>query len=308
MRAAAGLLALLLLAGCGEEPRAASSGSPGAPADSAVSAVDDAGRTVRLPRPARRVVSLLPAGTETLIALGAEDRLVGRTRYDDLPEVQALPSVGGGLDPSLEALVSLRPDLVVAFETEGGSPLRARLEEMGIAVFAIAPQDTADVFANVRRLGHLVGRDAAADSLARRMRAELDSVRASVRGRERPTVFYVVGTDPLMTAGPETFIAQLIGVAGGRTVFPDVRANWPQVSLEEVVRRDPDRLLLPLGRDPGEAPRLLNGPGWRELGAVRCGRVSLVDADLLHRPGPRIGQAARMLHAAIHDARSSGCR
>ncbi|CAA9367595.1 MAG: Vitamin B12 ABC transporter, B12-binding component BtuF [uncultured Gemmatimonadetes bacterium] len=266
-------------------------------------ATDDAGKQVRLPRAARRVVSLLPAGTETLVALGAGDRIVGRTRYDDLPEVAHLPSVGGGLDPSLEALVALQPDLVLAFETAGGSRIRARLEELGIPVFAIAPQDTTDIFRNLERLGQLVGRDAAADSIARHVRAELDAVRSSVRGRQTPTVFYVVGIDPPMTAGPQTFISQLIGVAGGRTSVPDVQALWPQISLEEIVHRQPDIVLLPVGKDSAASlARLRSEPGWRELRAVQQGRIATVPADLMNRPGPRIGEAARRLRQALHPA------
>lgn len=286
---------LLFATACSDAPaRSGGAPQPGNP----VAALDDAGREVRLPRPARRVVSLLPAGTETLVALGAADRLVGRTRYDDLSDVQHLPSVGGGLDPSLEALVALRPDLVIAFETAGGSRIRARLEELGIPVFAIAPQDTADIFRNLQRLGHLVGRDAAADSLARRVRAQLASARSAVR--DSPTVFYVVGTDPPMTAGPDTFVGQLVGVAGGRHPFPEIQAHWPQISMEAVVRSDPDVILLPVGPDSAAAlERLRTTPGWRELRAVRQGRVRTVPADLLNRPGPRIGEAAGVIRDAL---------
>ncbi|CAN5756799.1 ABC transporter substrate-binding protein [soil metagenome] len=284
--------------GCSEAPARTGASSSG---DSAVAATDDSGREVRLPRPARRVVSLLPAGTETLIALGAGARIVGRTRYDDLPEVAHLPSVGGGLDPSLEALVALQPDLVLAVETAGGSRIRGLLEELGIPVFTIAPQDTSDIFRNLQRLGHLVGRDGAADSIARQVRAELEAVRTSVRGQQQPTVFYVVGIDPPMTAGPQTFITQLIGVAGGRAAFPDVQALWPQISLEEILHRQPDIVLLPVGKDSAASLARLRGePGWRELRAVREGRITTVPADLMNRPGPRIGEAARLLRDALH--------
>ncbi|MDQ3309293.1 MAG: cobalamin-binding protein [Gemmatimonadota bacterium] len=302
-RIIAAVCCFLAATGCSESPARTEVSGAG---DSAVAATDDSGREVRLPRPARRVVSLLPAGTETLIALGAGARIVGRTRYDDLPEVAHLPSVGGGLDPSLEALVALRPDLVLAFETAGGSRIRGRLEELGIPVFTIAPQDTSDIFRNLQRLGHLVGRDGAADSIARQVRAELEAVRTSVRGQQQPTVFYVVGIDPPMTAGPQTFITQLIGVAGGRTAFPDVQALWPQISLEEILHRQPDIVLLPVGKDSAASLARLRGePGWRELRAVREGRIAAVPADLMNRPGPRIGEATRLLRDALHPTRDA---
>jgi iron complex transport system substrate-binding protein len=266
-----------------------------------VAAVDDAGREVRLPRPAARVVSLLPAVTETLLALGAGETLVARTDYDHDPSVAHLPSVGGGLTPSLEVLAALRPDLVVAWEEAGTARVRPRLEELGISVFALRTQDTTDIFNNIRRLGHLTGRDRSADSVALRVRAGLDSVRASVAGLPEPTVLYVVGIDPPLTAGPNTFISQLIGVAGGRTVFPDLRTDWPQISLEEVVRRRPDVLILPVGADEqASLQRLRTAAGWRDLLAGGHTRVHAVPADLLNRPGTTIVESARLLRAGIH--------
>jgi iron complex transport system substrate-binding protein len=296
---AAPLLAalLLLLPACGGEevdrraPLAADS----------VSAVDDAGRTVALAHPARRVVSLVPSGTETLVALGAGAQVVGRTRYDTAPDVAHLPSVGGGLDPSVEALLSLRPDLVVAWDADKSPGLRQRLEEVGVPVFALRTRDTTDVFRNVERLGHLVGRESAADQVAARIRVQLEEVRASVAGRPRPSVLYVVWNAPPTTAGPNTFIAQVIEAAGGRTLFPDLKQDWPQVSMEEIVRRQLDVVVLPVGESPAHSlGRLLDAPGWRELAAVREGRIVEVPTDLMSRPGPHLGEAARVMRDALH--------
>jgi iron complex transport system substrate-binding protein len=281
-------------------------GAPGmdaAATNPGVEAVDDAGRTVRLPRPAARVVSLLPALTETLLAIGAGETIVARTDYDHDPRVAHLPSVGGGLTPSLEVLASLRPDVVLAWEEAGTARVRPRLEELGIAVFAVRTQDTTDIFNNIRRLGILTGRGAVADSVAAAVRAGLDSVRASVAGRPEPSVLYVVGVEPPLTAGPNTFVAQLIGVAGGRTVFPELRADWPQVSLEEIVRRRPDVLVLPVGEDEqASVARLRASAGWREVLADGHTRIHTVPADILNRPGTTIVESARLLRAGIHPA------
>jgi iron complex transport system substrate-binding protein len=293
-------LVLLLLAGCGDAP-AAGDTAAAAPADSAVVVADDAGRELRLARPASRVVSLVPSATETLLALGAREQIVGRTRYDTAPEVRDVPSVGGGLDPSIETLIGLRPELVIVWEGERSRGLRPRLEEMGIGVFALAADDTTDVFRSIDQLGRLTGRGRAADSLATAIRAELAEVRASVAGRTIPSVFYVVSNDPPMTAGPRTFLGQLIGIAGGQSIFPDAAQDWPTVAMEEIVRRQPEVVILPLGEIPTQTPEALRTrPGWRELRAVREGRVATVDADLVNRPGPNLGRAARALRDALH--------
>jgi iron complex transport system substrate-binding protein len=290
--------ALLALSACGEPaPR----GEAGAGAEGAVSVVDDAGRTVTLPRPARRIVTLIPSATETLVELGAKGALVGRTDYDLGLGVDSLPSVGGGLDPSLETVVSLRPDLVIGWETDGPARLRDRLTSLGIPVFSIKTEDTTDVFRAIRSLGALTGRGAKADSLSTRVRGELEAVRRSVAGRPRPRVFYLVWNDPPTTAGPKTFITQVIQVAGAEPVFPEVTALWPTVSLEELVRRQPDHVIVPVG-EAGTArlEELRRTPGWRELRGIQGDRALVVPSLLLNRPGPSIGAAARRMRDAIH--------
>jgi iron complex transport system substrate-binding protein len=298
------LLGLLWLAGC-RGPAAGDALEAGV-ARGEVAATDDAGREVRLARPARRVVSLLPAGTETLFALGAGAQVVGRTRYDTDPELAHLPSVGGGLDPSLEALVALRPDLVVAWESAGTASVRPRLEALGIPVFAIQTRDTAAILRNIRNLGHLTGRDAAADSLAGAVRARFDSVRATVPPGPRPSVLYVVSFDPPIVAGTDNFIAELISLAGGEPVRISgaARGVSPQVSLEELLRRQPDLVIVPVGVERGgTVRRLRTQPGWRELRAVREGRVATVPSDVMSRPGPSILESARLMRGAIAAAR-----
>ena len=304
-RARGGLLPLLtllfLLPACGGEDASARPDTA-PPADSAVTVVDDAGRTVRLPRPARRVVSLIPSATEVLLALGAGDRLVGRTDFDHGPGVDSLPSVGGGMTPSIEAVAALRPDLVLGWETKGDQATRRRLEELGIPVFAVEVDDTVGVFRTVASLGRLTGRAGAADSLAAGLRRELAEVRASVAGRPEPTVFFLVWNDPPMTAGAGTFISQVLGVAGGRNVFADVAGEWPNVAPEEIVRRQPDFVVLPQGEKGGahDVDLLRRSPGWRELRAMREGRIVTIDSELMNRPGPRLGEAARTLRDRLH--------
>lgn len=287
------LIAALALAACAR-PEADAGGA-------AVIVVDDAGDTVRLAAPARRIVSLAPSATETLLALGALPQLAGRTDYDTDPAVQGVPSVGGGIDPSLEALVALRPDLVIGWHTAGGSPVRERMRAMGVPFLAVRTTDTADVFRAMEVLGAVAGRAREADSVAAATRAGLDGVRASVAGRPRPSVLYVLSDDPPMTAGPWTFTVELIEVSGGRTAFPDVTGQPQYVSLEEVVRRQPEVVLVPAGEDADARLRALRGrPGWRELRAWEAGRVVALPVDRVNRMGPGIAETARIFRDALH--------
>jgi iron complex transport system substrate-binding protein len=212
--------------------------------------VDDAGRTVVLAAPPRRIVSLIPAVTEVVIALGAGDRLIARTDYDTNPLLDTLPSVGGGLTPDIEWLVRRQPDLVVGWTDGTARTVLGRLRELGIGVYSADVQSLADADETVRRLGVLLGLDAAAEELVARTRAGLDEVRASVDGLPKPRVLYVLSVDPPMTAGPGTFLHEVMEIAGGVNVFADAGSPWPTVSLEAVVARDPDLLLVPVGGAP----------------------------------------------------------
>ncbi|HEY0931089.1 MAG TPA: cobalamin-binding protein [Gemmatimonas sp.] len=266
-----------------------------------ISVVDDAGRTVTLAQPARRVVSLIPSATETLLALGAAEQLIARTRYDVAPEVQHLPLVGGSVDPSIEMIVSLKPELVVSWESDKRQQFRERLTALGIPIFMLRTQDTTDVFRGLGNLGALTGHSADAQRVSTALRERLAAVGSSVQSLEKPSVMYVVFHDPPMTAGPNTFIGQLITLAGGRSIFEDTPNNWPNVTMEEIVRRDPDVIVVPVGEFKAQAlSRLKVMQGWRNLRAIREGRVVAVPADLLSRPSPNIGLAAEVLRSAMH--------
>ena len=310
MRAPTRLLALALAAACaGDAPVRDPAAAPADPTP--VVAVDDDGDTLRLARPARRVVGLVPSTTDIALAFGARDQLAGRTRYDVRPEVADLPSVGGGLDPSVEAVVGLRPDLLVTWQGPERDATIARIAAAGIPTFSLRTEDTAGALSALMRLGHLLGRDSAAAATVARIRADFDAVRRSVAGRERPTVFYAVGTSPPMTAGPGTFVHEMLGLAGARSVFDDVAQPWPQVSIEELVRRQPDAIVLPVGgAGDGEAraEALAAMPGWRDLRAVRDGRVLVVPANLVNRPGPEMGRAARLLRDLLHPTAADSAR
>lgn len=271
------------------------------PTHGSIVVVDDAGDTVGLNGPAKRLISLIPSATETLIALGATDRIVGRTRYDVDKEVQGVPSVGGTLDPSIEAIVGLHPDVVIAWDTDTRRAIRTRLAALNIPVFVLRTQDTSDVFRGIGNLGKVLGKDSAAAVLAASIRTTFDEVRRAVAGRSIRNVMFVIYPDPPMTVGSNTFVDELIGLAGGHSVFADSRSPWPIVSMEEIVKRQPDLLIVPQGEFKANAIEMFRTRnGWRELPAVRNGKIATVSADLTQRAGANIGRAARALQLAIH--------
>jgi iron complex transport system substrate-binding protein len=263
--------------------------------------VDGDGDTVRLAAPAHRVISLVPSATDLTVAMGLQGRLVGRTRYDKAPVLAPVRSVGGTIDPDLEQLFALNPDLVLAWEGTKGTSQRQSIGAHGIPVYAVALRDSAALFKTVRDLGTMLDGDSAASSLATSLRSQIDSVRASVAGLSHPTVLFAIWGDPPMTVGPHTFIAELIRIAGGQNVFDDAAMDWPRVTVEEIVHRAPDVVILSVGEDSTRGSEALRrAPGWRTLPAVRTGRVAEVPADLTNRPGPLFGVAARAFRDAIH--------
>lgn len=261
--------------------------------------VDDIGREIRLARAPERVVSLIPATTEMISALGAAELLVARTDFDRDSTLAHLPSVGPGLTPSVEWLISLDPDLVIAWPDAPDRGLAHQLERLGVPVYAARIESLDDILSTTRRVGALLGRTPAADSLVREIEGGLDEVRRAVEGRERPVVLYLIGLEPPMTVGSGTFIDELIEIAGGRNLFNDLE-GWPQVSIEEVIRRRPEIVVLPQGEGNTTPERLARRTGWRELEAVREGAIITVDAETMHRPGTRVVETARRLAELLH--------
>ena len=264
--------------------------------------------------PRTRIVSLIPAVTETLVAIGAADRLVARTRYDENPLLADLPSVGGGIDPSLEFLARLKPDLVVLWASgASGVLLEDRLDGIGLDWYAAAIRTVDDFRRHTRNLGRLVGLAAAADSVIARVERDFGAAVRSWSGRDPVEVVYVVQQEPPMTVGPGTFLDSVLGAAGAVNAFSDIVGSWPLVSMEEVVRRDPDHVIVPVQgygtpevrpghRDPS-IERLAARAGWAAVAAVRAGRVISVDGSLFGRPGPRMGEAALYLAYRLHGHR-----
>ncbi len=272
----------------------------------AATLVDMAGRRVEIQGIPRRVVSLTPSLTETLFAIGAGDAIVGVTDQDDYPpEVRGKTRVGGGLDPNLEMILALRPDLVLATVDSNRWDTFLELERLKIPVYGLKPVGLEGVFASIQRVGQVLGRAERAEALAAAMRRRIAVVSEKAKGLPRPRVLHVVWVDPLVVAGRGTVIDELIRMAGGEN---NVRASgFPLYGLEEVVARPPDVILLG-SEDPASEDwkRLRRLPAWQDIRAVREGAVWPVDANMMHRPGPRVAEAVEILARLLHPATFKG--
>ncbi|MEE9208512.1 MAG: helical backbone metal receptor [Gemmatimonadota bacterium] len=263
---------------------------------------DDEGRSVTLAAPPTRIISLVPSASEILFEIGEGHRLVARSRFDDYPPaVLELPSVGDAIRPAAELVLAHRPDLVLMV---GGADNRRAVEEftrLGIAALVIRINTFEDLERNIRRFGQLTGSDSAASRLWERLQGQLDAVADLTKGLSRPSVYYDVAYPPAFTIGAQSYLDSLISLAGGRNVFGSVNAPSPQVGLEAIAAREPEILIRPLSRNSAYNPLdPASRPGWSAVPAVRNGKIRTVDADLLHRLGPRIGRAAQALAVAIH--------
>ncbi len=268
--------------------------------------VDDLGRRVTVPARAERVLSLAPSTTEFVFALGAGDRLVGRSDACDFPPAAAaVPSVGTLFPPSYERILATRPDLVLMID--GNADVRRRLTAHGLPVVVVQPKTLDGILDATGRLGRLLGREAAAEALVRALTARRDALVARVPAG-RPRVLYEVWPDPLTSAGPATFLGDLLRVAGGRNVVPAEAGDWPRLSMERVVAADPE-VVLTARADSRAAILAGDRAGWAAVTAARTGRVVAVpDPDLLVRAGPRAFDGLAWLASVLHPAAFEGAR
>ena len=247
--------------------------------------VDDAGTRHTFEAAPRRMISLVPSATEALLAMALADRLVGRTDYDRMPELTELPSVGGGLQPNLEVLVSLDLDLVIRFAGDSDLATAERLTELEIPHFAVQPDGIDDVLTIIRDLGRITGASDAAEALLGEIQIDLHDVARRVATLSKPRVAYLLGGDPPWVAGPGTYIDELIALAGGRNVFDDLGPLYAPVNMEALLDRDLDLIFLSNGLTK---PPLLA----HVASAVLPASVEI--------PGPGLGRAARDIARLIH--------
>lgn len=257
---------------------------------------DGAGLTVTMKAPAHRVAALLSSAVDIIVTLGAADRIAARTRYDTTAAVARAVDVGGGIDPSVEALVASRPDLFVVWKGQAGSTVVSRMRALGVPVYLVETKDTSALFATVRDIGALLGMTPRATAAATRLRAELRAVQAQRATSRRLRAVYVISRSPVIISAASSYMGELISVAGADNPFHDVSGEFPTLSLEAFIARDPDVLIVGRRDDGGaQLSQLRDTPGWRDLRAVRTGAVIEVDGEQWGRPTLRAGALVRDL-------------
>lgn len=261
--------------------------------------VDDLGRTVALPAPAERIVSLSPAITELLFAIGAGDRVVARTEWDKYPpQVADIPSVGDALGPSVERIATHRPDLVAMYAVGSNAQAMERLEAVGITSVNLRLDSLASVARGARVLGRLTGLTAAADRLAAEFLGQLDSARQATTGEGGLQVVILASDNPPIVIGGGSFLSEFLALAGAQNVFGDIAAPSAPVAIETIAARDPD-LFLNFGfQDPAYAAR----PEWQTINAVRERRFAAIDGSFFEYPSPRAFEAITRLRTALLEA------
>jgi len=280
--------AVMLIAGCRPVPRPALG----------VRVADDSGDSASVVVPAHRIVSLNPAATELLFAIGAGGSVIGRTTWCDYPpEARAVPSLGDGINPNLEAIVARKPDLVLLYTSGQNADAVRRLRDLGIPVLRFRTDSLSDVPRLARVFGRLTGHETSADWLAGAFAVELASATAPAAAR-RPTVFLLVWDQPPMTVGRGSFLTELIERAGGENLFADIRSSSAPVSIEAVAARNPDVILV-LGKEP---PPFADRPEWKVVRAVRERRFVPASGSEFSRPSPRAPGAIRKLHDQLAEA------
>jgi len=263
---------------------------------------DETGRRVAVPATVRRIVSLAPSLTETLFALGAAERIAGVTDYCDYPPAAlAKPKVGGAINPSLEQIVALQPDVVLATRALNRRETVEALERLGIAVYATDPRSVEDTLESTRRLAALIGADEAGERLVTSLRARLEELGRRLAGRAPKRVLFIVWHDPLVSIGRETFLADALRRAGAESVV-ETTQDWPRLNLEEVIRLQPDYLVFASAHAAGieqTHDELRSRPGWRKLRAVVERHIAVV-SDAVNRPAPRLVDAIEELARQLH--------
>ena len=271
-----------------------------------VKITDRLGRTITLTRPPVRIVSLSPSATEMIFALGAGDRLVGTTQYCNYPsEALSIARVSSGTIEGVnrESILNLKPD-VIFFKADHHQSLIETFEKFAIPMVGVGAESLEEMFNEALEIGVFLGTETAADQLVTQMRSELEKQANRVSGisfEERKRVFYEVWDQPLMTAGPQSFIGELINIARGKNIFDDATQGYPQISAELVVDRDPQVIIRPSsGAHAEDVKKVLNRKGWEGVTAIRDKRVHIIDGDQISRCGPRLLKVLPSLIDAIY--------
>jgi ABC-type Fe3+-hydroxamate transport system substrate-binding protein len=263
----------------------------------AATLTDDFGDSITIGERPARVVSLNPATTEIVFAIGAGSRLVGRTHWDLYPPAAAkVPDLGTGIRPNVEAVLAAHPDLVLLYASADNRAAAQRLRAAGVKTLSLKIDRIGEFLRATRTIGRIMGDSANGVLVSDSVRATLDHVRDETHSLPRPTVFWHIWDSPLITIGGGSYMTQLVDIAGGMNIYGQMPDVSPTVSLEDVIRRNPRFIIT----GPEGAEKIKADPKWRAMPAVREGRVLVVDTALVGRPAVRLGEAALQIALLLH--------
>ena len=260
---------------------------------------DEIGRTVTVPDHPHRVVCLLPSITDTVFALGSGDDVVAVSDYTTHPpEALKKPSIGGLVKPSIETILSFHPDLVLGMSIPGATETAAQLQNVGVPVYLVDPHGLSGILRSVGSVGEALNRVPEAAALNASLSKRIEAVRARSAGKPAPRVLVPVWYDPIVTIGKNAFISQIVETAGAKSVTDDLLPDWPEVSMETVVTRSPEALVL-IREGKLSIEMLRKRPGWSSLPAIQSGKVYYVDAGI-QEPSPVAIDALEELAREFH--------
>ena len=263
---------------------------------------DEIGRRLTIKNIPQRIVSLAPGITETLFALNLGNKVVGVTSFCDWPApARQKPQVGGFVNPSIEKIVSLQPDLVIATADGNRKDTVRQLERVGLAVYVTNPSNTEEILTSILHIGEITAEEKNARSLVGSLRKRLANVTAQTRGKIKPRIFFQIGLDPVITAGKGTLINEVIGLAGGINIAGSDAARYPRYSAEGIMAGAPDIILFaPMAHDREFAAVKNYWQKFKEIPAVKNNKIYPVETDLISRASPRIIDALEKMALIFH--------
>lgn len=257
---------------------------------------DDLGRAVKLPERVERAVSLAPNLTEIAFAVGAGDKLVGVTTYCNYPlEAQKIQKVGDTINPNIENIIALKPQIVLVSTASQIESFTRRLEQQNIHVFVTNPNSLDDVYKSIDKIGEIFGRNEKSKEIVESLQKRVAAIESKTKTGKVEKVFVQISKEPLFTIGRGSFLTDLIERAGGVSLTKDVAAAYPKLSKETALASNPEAIILSDSEDNREPNEL-----FKDSPAVKNGRIFQIDADIISRPGPRLVDALEQIARALH--------
>ena len=263
---------------------------------------DEIGRRVDISDNPQRIVSLAPGITETLYEIGLADKIAGVTSYCDWPkEARTKPRIGGFTNPSIEKIISLKPDLIIATADGNRKDTVTQLERIGLPVYVTNPSDTEKILKSILHIGEITNRNDAARKLAAKLSKRMDNIAAQIKNKNKPRVFFQIGLEPVITAGHGTLINEVIGRAGGINIACNDTARYPRYSAEGIMAGSPDIILFaPMANDKEFAMVKKFWNKYGEIPAVKNKRIYPINTDLISRASPRVFDAIETMALIFH--------